>query len=238
MRVLSRTELGVALLLMGLLLFYGALLDARATGAQTGGGASGGTSGGTTSGATGGTTGGGDIAPGPDEGCPGAEVINTTTGSGNKQSQIFDISGDSFRITTNVQPTSDPQNVFFDVDVRTADDEPVTNIDPEAVGTDSSIVNAGPGRFFIDVASANANYTVVVENCVRSAQNGSTNGNGDTNGGGNTDGDANDDGVIDNTIPKKPLPDTGGSTALMVGGSALLLLYGSLVAWRLKTRER
>ncbi|MDP9478065.1 MAG: hypothetical protein M3R38_20685 [Actinomycetota bacterium] len=49
---------------------------------------------------------------------------------------------------------------------------------------------------------------------------------------------SNDDGVIDNTIPKKPLPDTGGFTALMIGGSALLLLYGCLVAWRLKTRER
>ncbi|MDP9455255.1 MAG: hypothetical protein CYG60_18460 [Actinobacteria bacterium] len=43
--------------------------------------------------------------------------------------------------------------------------------------------------------------------------------------------------VIRETIPKKPLPDTGGSTALVIGG-ALLLLYGGLVAWRLKTRER
>ncbi len=108
---MSRTELGIALLLMGLLLFYAALLDARATDAQTGGGSSG-----------------------------------ESTGPAQTQYQ-----------TQYNQPT----------------------------------------------------ITTIIEET-----------------------------VIRETIPNKPLPDTGGSTVLMVGGSVLLLLYGGLVAWRLKTRER
>ena len=62
--------------------------------------------------------------------------------------------------------------------------------------------------------------------------------NGDDDGADQDDGDQNGDGVIDGTVPDKDLPNTGGSLLIAAGGAAILLVYGGLVAWRLKTRER
>lgn len=45
------------------------------------------------------------VIPGPNNECPGAEVVNTTTGTGNQQSPPFGIEGDSFQITITVVPT-------------------------------------------------------------------------------------------------------------------------------------
>ena len=189
------------------------------------------------------TTSGGGIAPGPDQECPGAEVVNTTTGTGDKQSPVFAIEGDSLRVTAAVTATSqDPEDAFVGIRVRTDNDEGVGNFTKDDEGTESSIINEGPGDFFLDILAVNADYEIVVEDCAGTSQGGDTTDNDDTddsnNGGGGSDEDTDDDGVIDNTVPRKPLPDTGGSTALIVGGSALLLLYGGLVAWRLKSREQ
>ena len=125
--------------------------------------------------------------------------------------------------------------------MNTENGDPVTTISKEGGGTETSIVNAGEDSFFLEILAANANYEITVEDCTGDTGNdgGNGNNNGDTGGNDNNDdGDTDDDGVIDDTIPDKDLPDTGGSTALLVGGSVLLLLYGGLVAWRLKTRER
>ena len=128
----------------------------------------------------------------------------------------------SFDVTSS---TDDEEDAFLGITVNDEDNEFVTSISQSGVGTDSSIVNEAPGAFFLDVVASSANYTITVEDCTEAGQ-GDTTNNEDT------------DDVIDNTIPRKPLPDTGGSTVLMVGGPALLLLYGSLVAWRLKIRKR
>ena len=213
MRVLSRTGLGVALLFIGLFLFYAALLNVRVTDAQTGGGTSGG------------TTGGGSTSDGA---CTNSEAVATFSASAgeNLTNQTFQVSGDRFRVAFENEGTG-----FASVGI-TINDKDGDFVDNFVAGGEerqtSLIVNQGPGRFSLDtIADTDNDYTVTVEDCGESGQ-----------GGGTTDEDTDDDGVIDKTIPKKPLPDTGGSTALMVGGSALLLLYGGLVAWRLKTRER
>lgn len=218
MRNVGRTSTGLALLLLGLFLFNAALLDVRTTEAQTGGG----TTGGTTAETTGNQN---------DQDCPIPEEVNTTTGSGDEQSPVFDITGESFRVTIDVDPTSqDPSLAGVTVFVRTENDEPVTRIAKEGGGTETSIVNAGEDRFFLDILAANANYEIIVEDC--------TGDDEEDNGGTDEDEDTDDDGIVDGTIPKKPLPKTGGSPALFAGGAALLVLYGALVAWRLKTRER
>jgi len=41
----------------------------------------------------------------------------------------------------------------------------VTTIGRESSGTDSSIVNAGPGGFFLDILAIDTNYVVTVEDC-------------------------------------------------------------------------
>ena len=221
MKILNRTGLSGAFLLMGLFLLYAALLDARTTGAQTGGG----TTGGDTAGET---MGGGN--------CPGAEtVLDDFTGSGDQQTETFDITGESFRVTFDIANSTDDEDPFllFDITVNEDNGDFVDSISQEDEGAGSSIVNQAPGTFFLDVSATNVDYTITVEDCTGE----------DTQGGGTTDNtggdeDTDNDGVIDNTIPNKDLPDTGGSTALTVGGSVLLLLYGGLVAWRLKSREQ
>jgi hypothetical protein len=132
------------------------------------------------------------VIPGPSNECPGAEVVNTTTGTGNQQSPPFGIEGDSFQITITVVPTSsDPDLAGVTASIINAENnQDVTSINKEASGTESSIVNAGPGRFYLDLNTANADYAVVVEDCVDSddddgAGGGSGSGGGSGGGGGN-----------------------------------------------------
>lgn len=106
----------------------------------------------------------GQNAPGPDFECPGARVVNTTRGNGDKQSPVFNISGESFRVTTTVN-TNSPQSFAFGAIVKREGGGVVTTVSRESPGTDSSIVNAGPGSFFLDILTVYTNYAVTVEDC-------------------------------------------------------------------------
>jgi hypothetical protein len=85
----------------------------------------------------------GQNAPGPDSECPGARVVNTIRGNGDKQSPVFNISGKSFRVTSTLE-TNSPRSFLFFADVNREGGGYVTSVDRESPGTDSSIVNAGP----------------------------------------------------------------------------------------------
>ena len=148
------------------------------------------------------------------------------------ETEPFGITGPDFRVVVNAISTA-PTNGNVDVNVLDEDGLFVggafVSVDPDFFEneTESSGVIDGPGTFSLEIDANGASYDIAI--CQTPGQGGGTNGD---------DEDTDNDGVIDNTIPRKPLPDTGGSTALMVGGSALLLLYSGLVAWRLKTRKR
>jgi hypothetical protein len=90
--------------------------------------------------------------------------VNTTRGNGDKQSPVFNISGESFRVTTTLE-TNSPRSLFFSADVNRERGGYVTSVSRESPGTDSSIVNAGPGGFFLDILAANTDYLVTVEDC-------------------------------------------------------------------------
>jgi hypothetical protein len=93
----------------------------------------------------------------------------------------------------------------------------VTSIDRESTGTDSSIVNAGPGRFFLDILAANTDYTITVENCAAPAT-------GAGPGGPSDQGPVNSsNGVIPDTTSGGPLPNTGGVPLLGFAAGALVL---------------
>jgi hypothetical protein len=96
----------------------------------------------------------------------------------------------------------------------------VTNITRESPGTDSSIVNAGPDNFYLDILAFEAEYTITVEDCVGSS-------GADTGGPGPVDGP---DEVIPDTTSRQPMPDTGGPLYLPVG--AVLLLGTALIVGR------
>jgi hypothetical protein len=138
--------------------------------------------------------------------CPGAEEVNTTTGNGNKQSPVFNITGTSFRLVVESTATSeDPQFASVTIFVY-PEGETVSYVTNFSVGEgrdDSSIVNAGPGEFYLDILAANADYTVTVEDCT------GTNGEETTQNQVTTTPNQEGTRQIIN-IPKKPLPPTGG----------------------------
>lgn len=156
----------------------------------------------------------------PDGECTGAQEVASIGPETESQQEEFSVDGDSFRVSYDATINDDSGSILFGVENEFG------LFDFERVfesGSGEFIVLEGPDTFnlAVEVDARDASYTVTVEDCA-----------------GATDEDTGNDGVIDDTIPDKDLPDTSGSTALIVGGSALLLLYGGLVAWRLKTRER
>jgi hypothetical protein len=162
----------------------------------------------------------GQNAPGPDSECPGARVVNTTSGNGDKQSPVFNISGESFRVTTTLE-TNTPQTFAFGAIVNKEGGGYVTTISRESPGRDSSIVNAGPGRFFLDITSVYTNYVVTVEDCP-----GASPGGPPERRPGPVD---RPEGVIERT-PVREVPFTGGPPYLAVGG--VVLLGAALIAGR------
>ena len=172
------------------------------------------------------------------------ELVDTVSGQDDLRTEEFEIDGPEWRFVSEATTNTDTSG---SLSVDALDDEGFTVVGgftfqtvfpDDGLDTQSSGIIDGPGTFRLDIEANGVDYEVSI--CQTPGQGGGTNEDTDENTDENedTNEDTDDDGVIDNTIPKKPLPDTGGSTALMVGGSALLLLYGSLVAWRLKTRER
>lgn len=158
------------------------------------------------------------VVPGPDAQCPEATVVQTATGTGNKQTEPFNITGDRFRLTVTVEPTSsDPSLSGVTVNVVDAEmREGVTSFSKEGAGTESSVINEGPGRFFLDTNTANANYAVTVEDC--NSDGGSGGGSGSGNGNSGDQYSQGQDVEITNiiNIPSKGLPKTGGPPLLAI----------------------
>jgi hypothetical protein len=118
--------------------------------------------------------------------CPGAQTINTTTGSDDKQSQPFQTTGDSFRVTTQITTTSQDPNAGADADVMSQDGQAIDTVGHDGAGSESSIVNAPPGSYSLDIGVDNADYTFTVEDCTGDKVGGSTTGGGTTSGGSTT----------------------------------------------------
>jgi hypothetical protein len=105
--------------------------------------------------------------------CPGASKANTTTGNGNKQSPVFNVTGTSFRLKVDSTATSqDPQfamvNIFVYPEGETVGF--VGTFDVEEGRDDSSIINAGPGSFYLNILAANVDYMITVEDCTGTSQ--------------------------------------------------------------------
>lgn len=130
----------------------------------------------------------------------------------------------SAREGTTTLETNSPRLFFFSADVNRERGGYVTTISRESPGTDSSIVKAGPGGFFLDILAANTNYLVTVEDCP-GANPGGTEGSPKRRPG-PVD---RPEGVIERT-PVESVPFTGGPPYLAVG--AVVLLGVALIAGR------
>lgn len=100
--------------------------------------------------------------------CPGAQPVDTFTGTGNQMTPVFQTTGDSFRVSFDATET-DTESGFLSIFVDDADGNPVSTVSQETVGPGESFVNEGPGGYVLDISSFGVDYTISVEDCTGGA---------------------------------------------------------------------
>jgi len=104
----------------------------------------------------------------------------TFTGNGIKETQPFTVTSDTWRLRYDFESsTPDQQLSSFDMGVyKTGNTIPESVITLERPGSDTTYVNAGAGTYYLSIGSANAKWSVTVEECSVSAPPGSPNPGG------------------------------------------------------------
>jgi len=99
------------------------------------------------------------------------DEVRTFTGTGIKETQPFTVTSDTWRLRYDFQSsTPDQQSSSFDMSVyKTGNTIPESVISLEKPGSDTTYVNAGAGTYYLSIGSANAAWTVTVEECSASA---------------------------------------------------------------------
>jgi hypothetical protein len=100
------------------------------------------------------------------------ETLQTFSGDGIKETQPFTVTGDTWRLRYDFQSTaSDQQSSSFDMSVyKSGNTIPESVITSESPESDTSYVDAGAGTYYLSIESANATWTVTVEECSAPAQ--------------------------------------------------------------------
>ena len=181
---------------------------------------------------------------GPNNVCQNAQVVNTTTGTKDKQSPIFQIVGERSRIT--VVNRSEPDKSKVDAHLRRANGESIKGVSKKGEGTASTIVNTGTGNFYIQTNATNANYAVIVQVCANTQVNNLVNPTNPsttqpnpsttqpnpstaspTSSSESPGSPSSPDGVVQSTVPMDKLADTGGLSPAYVALALGLALLGS-----------
>lgn len=155
----------------------------------------------------------------PDEGCSNPELVETFTGTENRLTPEFQITGSTFRLTFDVVEVLDPNGFpTLEADVRDDTGQPIGQgfLTFEEDGSENIL--QGPGTFSLDIRAGDVRYEIAVEDCVGTDQNDS-NQDGQNRSTAERSTPRN---VMRNTIPKKRLPPTGGlPVGVAVTGSVL-----------------
>jgi hypothetical protein len=182
--------------------------------------------------------------------CPNAQLIDTFEGTGNQQTDTFNTTTDSFRVSYNVTGSEPNLPATLIIGVANANDPnrgSVGNATQEGNGRGETFVNAPPGTYFLDILFFGGNYTITVEQC----EGGNPSRNPNPGGGGaapvrdqyasKTLPPRTPPGDVSNprdVIPRsgvRRIPPTGGPPYLAVGALALLgmaLIVGGRVLKR------
>jgi len=100
--------------------------------------------------------------------CPNAQLIDTFEGSGDQQTDTFDTTTDSFRVSYNVTGSEPNIPAFLGISVIDANDPnqiSVGDASQDGDGRGETFVNAPAGTYFLDIIFAGGNYTITVEQC-------------------------------------------------------------------------
>jgi hypothetical protein len=105
------------------------------------------------------------------------DTVQTFTGNGIKDTQPFTVTSDTWRLRYDFESTTDDQqSSSFEMTVyKPGNTIPESIITLESPGSDTSSVNAGAGTYYLSIGSANATWTVDVEECDASAPPGTPN---------------------------------------------------------------
>jgi hypothetical protein len=105
------------------------------------------------------------------------DTVQTFTGNGIKDTQPFTVTSDTWRLSYDFESTTDHQkSSSFEMTVyKPGNTIPESIITLESPGSDTSSVNAGAGTYYLSIGSANATWTVDVEECDASAPPGTPN---------------------------------------------------------------
>ena len=108
------------------------------------------------------------------------DEVQTFTGNGIKDTQPFTVTGDTWRLRYDFESSStDQQSSSFDMSVyKSGNTIPESVITLERPGSDTTYVKAGAGTYYLSIGSANATWSVTVEDCSASAPAGSPNPKG------------------------------------------------------------
>src|SRR5215207_9548280 len=108
------------------------------------------------------------------------DEVQTFTGNGIKETQPFTLTSDTWRLRYNFESsTPDQQSSSFDMSVyKIGNTIPESVITLERPGSDTTYVKAGAGTYYLSIGSANATWSVTVEDCSASAPAGSPNPSG------------------------------------------------------------
>ena len=99
------------------------------------------------------------------------DTVQTFTGNGIKDTQPFTVTSETWRLRYDFESTTDDQqSSTFEMTVfKPGNTIPESIITLERPGSDTSYVNAGAGTYYLSIGTANANWTVNVEECDASA---------------------------------------------------------------------
>ena len=172
--------------------------------------------------------------------CPNAQLIDTFEGNGAQETDTFDTTTNSLRITYNVTG-SDPASALLIISIHDANNQAVVgNASQNGNGRGETFVNAPAGTYFLDILFVGGGqYTITVEQC----EGGNPSRNPNPGGGGGASPVVRDQygadkrvgpidrpaGVIPRTSVRR-VPRTGGPPYLAVG--AVVLLGVALIAGR------
>lgn len=96
----------------------------------------------------------------------GCTVIDTFSGQGSLQTQPFTTTSDEWQFTYEVTNLDEGVDAGLVIAVYNADnDQIVTSASQDQPGTNTSVVNAGAGTYYLDIVSFAGDWTVSVEDC-------------------------------------------------------------------------
>ena len=100
--------------------------------------------------------------------CPSAQLIDTFEGNGDQQTDTFDTTTNSFRVSYEVTGSDPafPATLFVEViDANDPDQLPGADATQDGDGSGETFVNSPAGTYFLDITFSGGEYTITVEQC-------------------------------------------------------------------------